>query len=73
MDEKELKERMLRESKDFKRMAEEHHQHEERLRWLQKKGVLTEQERVEEIELKKRKLALKDKMYRMMADYQKPR
>ena len=73
MDEKELKERMLRESEDFKRIAEEHHRHEERLKLLQKKSVLTEQERLEEIELKKRKLALKDKMYQMMADFQKSR
>jgi uncharacterized protein YdcH (DUF465 family) len=73
MDENELKERLLRESEDFKRIFEEHRQHEERLRLFQKKSFLSEQEKLEEVELKKRKLALKDKMYQMMAEYQKSR
>jgi len=51
MDENELKERLLRESEDFKRIFEEHRQHEERLRLFQKKSSLTEQEKLEEVEL----------------------
>jgi uncharacterized protein YdcH (DUF465 family) len=73
MDENELKERLLRESEDFKRIFEEHRQHEEQLSLFQKKNFLTEQEKQTEVELKKRKLALKDKMYQMMAEYQKSR
>jgi uncharacterized protein len=73
MDEKALKELLLRENVDFRRLHEEHQACEKRLQDLKEKGFLTEEERVEERELKKRKLAVKDKMYGMMAGYRKAR
>lgn len=71
MDEKALKELMLREDKDFRKLHEEHQDCEMRLEILQMKSFLSEEEKVEERELKKRKLALKDKMYLMMAEFRK--
>ena len=71
MDEKALKELMLRENADFRRLHKEHQACEKRLENLQGKSFLTEKERLEERELKKRKLAIKDRMYLMMAEYRK--
>lgn len=73
MDEKALKELMLRENIDFRRLHEEHRGCEKRLEDLQSKSFLTEEEKLEERELKKRKLALKDRMYLMMAEFRKAR
>ncbi|MBN2198924.1 MAG: YdcH family protein [Candidatus Aminicenantes bacterium] len=71
MDEKEIRERLLREDVEFKRIFEEHRRQDEQLAALRNKSLLTDQEKFEESELKKRKLALKDKMYQMMSDYRK--
>ncbi len=71
MDEKRLRERLLQESEEFRRLVEEHRLCEERLEFLRHKGALTEEEAVEERMLKKKKLALKDKMYFMMQERQK--
>jgi uncharacterized protein YdcH (DUF465 family) len=73
MNENALKELMLRENADFRRLHEEHQACEKRLKDLQNKGFLAEEEKLEERELKKRKLAVKDKMYLMMAEYRKAR
>jgi uncharacterized protein YdcH (DUF465 family) len=73
MDEKALKELMLRENADFRRLHKEHQACEKRLEELQGKSYLAEEERLEERELKKRKLAIKDRMYLLMADYRKAR
>jgi len=71
MNEQRLKERLLEESEEFRRLFEEHRQCEERLEFLRHKGALTEEEAMEERLLKKKKLALKDKMYLMMQAKQK--
>jgi len=71
MDEKTLKELLLREKVDFRRLHKEHQACEKRLEDLQNKGFLAEEEKLEERELKKRKLAIKDRMYLMMAEYRK--
>lgn len=73
MNEQALKELLLKESEDFRKFHEEHQECEKRLEILQMKSLLSEQEKLEERDLKKRKLALKDKMYRMMTEYQKGR
>lgn len=66
MDENELKELLARENPDFRRALEEHRTCEASLEHLKVKPFLTEAERLEEKDLKKRKLALKDRMYQMM-------
>jgi uncharacterized protein YdcH (DUF465 family) len=71
MDEQKLKEIMIVKDVEFKRLYEEHKKHEETLTVLKCKPVLSETEKLEEKELKKMKLALKDRMYRMMAEYRK--
>jgi hypothetical protein len=73
MDERELKEQMLRESPEFKRLFQEHQSYEKKLDDLTKKSFLSEDERIEERELKKRKLALKDRMYLLMSEFRKAR
>ncbi len=71
MDEQELKERMLRESADFRRIYEEHQGYERELAEMKKRNFLTEPEKIREKELKKKKLQLKDRMYEMMAAFRK--
>jgi len=73
MDENEIRERLLREDVEFKRIFEEHRRHDAQLAALRNKNRLTDEEKFEEAELKKRKLALKDKMYQIMSDYRKSR
>lgn len=53
---------LIREDADFKNWAEEHHRFEDRLAELARKAILTAEEEVEEKQLKKRKLLLKDQM-----------
>ena len=49
-------------SADFRRLAEEHHQYEGKLRELQNRHHMSEQDHLEEVTLKKKKLHLKDQM-----------
>lgn len=71
MDESALKELLLKENAEFRKLHEEHQRHEKRLAVLGKKTYLSEDERLEEKELKKKKLALKDRMYTIMRDFHK--
>jgi uncharacterized protein YdcH (DUF465 family) len=57
-----LKELLLKTDEEFHRLAEKHHQLEDRLHELTVKAYLSEPEQVEEVTLKKRKLQLKDRM-----------
>jgi uncharacterized protein YdcH (DUF465 family) len=57
-----LKESLLDENEEYRRLASEHGEYESRLSTLTEKAVLTEQEQVEETTLKKKKLRLKDRM-----------
>ena len=71
MEEKELKELLAKESLDFKRTLEEHQRCEKALETLTARPFLTGEEELEEKELKKKKLILKDRMYQMMFEYRK--
>ena len=71
MDEKELKELLLKENDDFKKLHQEHRSCDKRLEVLMAKSFLTEEDEVEAKKLKKRKLALKDRMYLIMAEFRK--
>ena len=53
---------LLQTDEEFNQLAAQHHQLEDRLHELTAKHYLSEPEQVEESTLKKRKLALKDRM-----------
>jgi len=69
--ENELKELMLKENEEFKRVYEQHQQYDKELEKFREKAFLTEEEKFEEKELKKKKLMLKDKMYWMMEEFRR--
>jgi uncharacterized protein YdcH (DUF465 family) len=58
----ELKELLLKTDEEFRQLATQHHELDDRLHELSSKTYLSEPEQLEEITLKKRKLQLKDKM-----------
>ena len=57
-----LKEQLLKTDTEFHDLAEKHQQLDSRLHELTAKHYLSEPEQVEEVNLKKRKLQLKDRM-----------
>jgi uncharacterized protein YdcH (DUF465 family) len=73
MNEDRLKELMLRENAEFKKLYLEHQACEKKLEVFKGQAYLTEGEKTEERELKKRKLALKDRMYLLMAEFRRRR
>ena len=73
MDEKALKELLLRENAEFRRAHDDHRACEPALDAIRAKSYLSPAEADEERELKKKKLALKDRMYLIMADYLRTR
>ena len=58
----ELKELLLKTDEEYRQLATQHHELDDRLHALSVKPYVTEPEQVEEVTLKKRKLHLKDKM-----------
>ena len=67
MKEEEIKEQLMASSADFRRLAEEHYQYEGKLQEINNRQHLSEQDHLEEITLKKKKLQLKDQMNSMIA------
>ena len=66
----ELKSLLLHSHDDYRQLAEQHHQLDTRLHELTDKPYLSPNEQVEEATLKKRKLALKDRMEQITREYQ---
>jgi uncharacterized protein YdcH (DUF465 family) len=73
MNEQELKEMLLRENSEFRKVFEEHRTCELELEKIRLKSHVTEADALAERDLKKRKLALKDRMYRFMLEHKKNR
>ena len=71
MKEKKLKELLLKRDEVFRKAYKHHQQLEKKLEKLKQKNFLTEAEKMEEKEYKKKKLFLKDKMYYLMTEYRK--
>jgi uncharacterized protein YdcH (DUF465 family) len=61
-----VKELLLRECEEFQQLSRRHQELDERLTALTAKYFLSEEEKLEEITLKKRKLAIKDRMAHMI-------
>jgi uncharacterized protein YdcH (DUF465 family) len=59
------RDQLLASHEDFRRLVQEHSQYSQRLESLTEKRYLTEEEKLEEIRLKKLKLRLKDQMHSM--------
>ena len=66
MKEEEIKERLMSANPEFRRLVEEHREYEGKLAEIQNRHHITDQDRLEEINLKKKKLHLKDQMNSMI-------
>ena len=69
MKEEEIKEHLMSSSADFRRLAEEHRHFEEELQALRNRPHMNDQDHLEEMTLKKKKLHLKDQMNSMVLKY----
>ena len=66
-----LKNRLITADQEYSRLAKEHSNYERQLEQLSNRPYLTDSEKVEEINLKKRKLSLKDQMERILQRHKK--
>ena len=66
-----LKEELMNRDPEFRELAREHTRYEERLRELTALAYPSDEEQLEEITIKKKKLALKDQMYALIMQHQK--
>ena len=66
-----LKEELMTSNPEFREMAREHGRYEARLSELSALIYPSDEEQLEEVTLKKKKLALKDQMYSLMVQAEK--
>jgi uncharacterized protein YdcH (DUF465 family) len=66
-----LKEELMASNPEFREMAREHGRYEQRLSELSALAYPSDEEQLEEVTLKKKKLALKDQMYSLMLQAEK--
>ena len=66
-----LKEELMASNPEFREMAREHGRYEARLSELSALTYPSDEEQLEEVTLKKKKLALKDQMYSLMLQAEK--
>jgi uncharacterized protein YdcH (DUF465 family) len=66
-----LKEELMNQNPEFRELAREHTRYEQRLSELSALPYPSDEEQLEEVTLKKKKLALKDQMYSIMMHHQK--
>jgi len=69
--EAELREQLMRANEQFRKLAAEHKMYAEQLDRLTSRIYLTEEEKLQETTLKKKKLLLKDQMYSMVQKYRR--
>lgn len=65
----EKKQQLLQSNDEFRQLATQHHDLDERIHNLASRQYLSEPEQLEEVTLKKRKLQLKDQMESMMRNF----
>jgi len=66
-----VREQLLASHEEFRRLAQEHNQYSQRLHSLIEKRYLTEDEKLEEVRIKKLKLRLKDQMQTIEQEYRR--
>ena len=66
-----LKEELMNRDPEFRELAREHTKYEERLSELTALAYPSDEEQLEEVTLKKKKLAIKDQMYSLIIQHQK--
>lgn len=66
-----VRDQLLATHEEFRRLAQEHSQHSQRLEALVQKRFLAEDEKLEEVRLKKLKLRLKDQMEAIEQQYKR--
>jgi len=62
VDTHQLRELLIQSNEEFRELATKHHELDDRLHELSARPYLSDSEQVEEVQLKKRKLQLKDRM-----------
>ena len=68
----EMKQQLLASNDEFRQLATQHHNLDERIHDLAIRHYLSEPEQLEEVTLKKKKLQLKDQMENMLRHYRVP-
>ena len=66
-----LKEELMASNPEFRELAREHGRYEERLSELSALAYPSDEEQLEEVTLKKKKLAIKDQMYSLLLQAEK--
>jgi len=66
-----LREQLFQENAEYRKIAAEHQMYDDQLEDLSRKHFLSEEEKLQEKTLKKKKLILKDQMYFMVQIYRK--
>ena len=66
-----LREQLMNNNAEFRRLAAEHQSYSKQLDQLSSRHHLSEEEKLHEITLKKKKLFLKDQMYSILQKYRK--
>ena len=67
----ELKQELIGTNEEFSRLAKEHSEYKRKLEELYSHPHLSDEDRIEEIKLKKHKLSLKDQMERILQRYRR--
>ena len=65
----EIKNLLLKENDQYRQLSDRHHQLDDRLHELTERHYLSNSEQLEETDIKKRKLAVKDQMEQMAREY----